>query len=529
MKPPACENLKTPCLLGGTASHADSFIQSVVASAHALPIATLIPMRGTMRRQLLRALCVLLLLLICIDAFSPPSSGRTHPLSTSRSFDHRADQCVIGRYPSLPPTSGTSTALSMANNFDLSRPTFDMFTLRTIRGDALLQYNTLNQSEPLRINLYLLLTFTLLALPSMSEAVLGEDLSLPGTAASVLGSIGSFALFFRECGRRGKQLERIEKEMNAEFLPVRLPNNRFAERPYGPAVQLTQLRGKKRIIALCGNKDQIKTALTEVRVFRNRLFQAAAIVIPVPTDGSSVSDWGISKEEIASSQFLGKADNVQAWVQYFNELSQDDQGDEKLVWFGLNNNGRSFASGAGDSPRLVEVLGQNLRPVEILLEADEAVKMIPEDDAVLSAQKKFYSALTTGDREGMASVFTKDQATEVSEVIGSGGRIDNWDACLEDGARPEDMQISGSDALIVSPEVAYSTAVEFPSNTGVDSATLLAVQRWQKEGDEWKLYLHQTIPWSPDSKAGGTLLCSCNGCVALTRAKDKRTFGGIVG
>ena len=482
-----------------------------------------------MRRQLLRALCVLLLLLICIDAFSPPSSGRTHPLSTSRSFDHRAHQCVIGRHPSLPPTSGTSTALSMANNFDLSRPTFDLFTLRTIRGDALLQYNTLNQSEPLRINLYLLLTFTLLALPSMSEAVLGEDLSLPGTAASVLGSIGSFALFFRECGRRGKQLERIEKEMNAEFLPVRLPNNRFAERPYGPAVQLTQIRGKKRIIALCGNKDQLKTALMEVRVFRNRLFQAAAIVIPVPTDGSSVSDWGISKEEIASSQFLGKADNVQAWVQYFNELSQGDQGDEKLVWFGLNNNGRSFASGAGDSPRLVEVLGQNLRPVEILLEADEAVKMTPEDDAVLSAQKKFYSALTTGDREVMASVFTKDQATEVSEVIGSGGRIDNWDACLEDGARPEDMQISGSDALIVSPEVAYSTAVEFPSNTGVDSATLLAVQRWQKEGDEWKLYLHQTIPWSPDSKAGGTLLCSCNGCVALTRAKDKRTFGGIVG
>lgn len=195
----------------------------------------------------------------------------------------------------------------------------------------------------------------------------------------------------------------------------------------------------------------------------------------------------MSREEIASAQFLGEADNIQAWVQYFNELSQDDKEEGKLVWFGLNNNGRSFASGAGDPPRLVEVLGQNLRPVEILLETDEEVKMTPEDDGVLSAQKQLYSALTSGDREAMASVFTKEQATEVSEVISGGGRIDNWDACLEDGARPEDMQISGSDALIVSPDVAYSTAIEFPPNAGFDSATLLAVQRWQKEGDDWKI------------------------------------------
>ena len=476
-----------------------------------------------MRQFALEILGVLLSAAFCADAFSPTSTAR--PLSNSRT-SHRSDQCVIGRTCSH---HASSTALSMANNFDLSRPTFDLFTLRNIRGDALLQYNTLNQSEPLRINLYLLLTFTLLALPSMSEAVLGEDLSLPGTAASVLGSIGSFALFFRECGRRSKQLERIEKEMNAEFLPVRLPNNRFAERPYGPPVQLKQLRGKKRIIALCGNKDQLKAALTEVRVFRNRLFQAAAIVIPIPNDGSNTNDWGMSREEIASAQFLGEADNIQAWVQYFNGLLQDDQEEGKLVWFGLNNNGRSFASGAGDPPRLVEVLGQNLRPVEILLETDEEVKMTPEDDAVLSAQKQFYSALTSGDREAMASVFTKEQATEVAEVISDGGRIDNWDACLEDGARPEDMQISGSDALIVSPDVAYSTAIEFPPNADIDSATLLAVQRWQKEGDDWKLSLHQTIPWSPASKAGGTLLCSCKGCVALTRKKDKRTRGGIVG
>lgn len=421
----------------------------------------------------------------------------------------------------------------MSSNFDLSRPTFDLFTLRNIRGDALLQYNSLNQSEPLRINLYLLLAFALLALPSLSEAVLGENLSLPGTAASVLGSVGSFALFFRECSRRSRQLERIEKEMNAEFLTVRLPNNRFAERRFGQTVQLKQLRGKKRIIALCGNKEQLRDALVQVRVFRNRLFQAAAIVIPVPMDGSNASDWGLSNEEMMSTQFLAEVDNVNEWENYFNALQQSDDdskgSNNDLAWFGLNNNGRSFASGAGDPPRLVEVLGQNLRPVEILLEADEAVKSTSADEDVLAAQEKFYAALTSGDLAAMESVFTKEQAPEVSEVISGGGRIDNWKICLEDGARPEGMQISGEDCLKVSPDMAYTTAVEFPSNAGIDSATLLAVQKWEKEDDDWKLSLHQTIPWSPDSKAGGTLRCDCRGCVALTRAKDRRTFGGIVG
>lgn len=79
--------------------------------------------------------------------------------------------------------------------------------------------------------------------------------------------------------------------------------------------------------------------------------------------------------------------------------------------------------------------------------------------------------------------------------------------------------------------MAYSTCIEFPSNAGIDGATLLAVQRWSREseGDEWKLDLHQTIPWSTGSRAGGTLRCDCRGCVALARAVDKRTFGGLIG
>ena len=70
------------------------------------------------------------------------------------------------------------SALSMSNNlnnnnnnFDLSKPTFDLFAFRSIRNDALLQYNTLNQSEPLRINLYLFLTLTLFSLPTINESI----------------------------------------------------------------------------------------------------------------------------------------------------------------------------------------------------------------------------------------------------------------------------------------------------------------------------------------------------------------------
>jgi hypothetical protein len=102
---------------------------------------------------------------------------------------------------------------------------------------------------------------------------------------------------------------------------------------------------------------------------------------------------------------------------------------------------------------------------------------------------------------------------------------------LEEGARPAGMITSGSDVLVLSETEAYSTTIEFPANLGIDSASLLAVQRWTRESptDPWKLLLHQTIPWSPASKASGTLRCDYRGCVALTSAPEKRTFGGLVG
>jgi hypothetical protein len=117
-------------------------------------------------------------------------------------------------------------------------------------------------------------------------------------------------------------------------------------------------------------------------------------------------------------------------------------------------------------------------------------------------------------------------------VISAGGRIDSWKDCLVEGARPQGMKISGVDGLIVSDTEAYTTVIEFPANVvGMETATLLAVQKWIRESnqDPWKLYLHQTIPWSPETKAQGTLRCDCRGCVALTRGPERRTLGGLIG
>jgi hypothetical protein len=115
--------------------------------------------------------------------------------------------------------------------------------------------------------------------------------------------------------------------------------------------------------------------------------------------------------------------------------------------------------------------------------------------------------------------------------MNSGGRIDGWRDCLAEGAKPSDMRISGIDVTVFSDTEAFTTVVEFPANTGLDSASLLAVQRWARPNKEetWRLELHQTIPWSVVSRAQGTLLCDCRGCVALTRSRERRTAGGIIG
>ena len=213
----------------------------------------------------------------------------------------------------------------------------------------------------------------------------------------------------------------------------------------------------------------------------------------------------------------------------------DDLADDskEFRWFGLNSNGRSFGSGIGQEPQWLQLFGQFLRPNSILDETDTN-GVSDETSSVLDSQAAFYNALTNGDMEGMKAVCRSEFSPDVTQVIQDGGRLDDWSSCLKDGARPDGMKLSGSDAILVSETKACSTVIEFPANASPGqgfTASLLAVQEWQRECDEdqWKLVLHQTVPWTSENRAQGTLLCDCRGCVALTRETEKRTFGGVIG
>jgi hypothetical protein len=427
-------------------------------------------------------------------------------------------------------------ALHMSNQFDISKPVFDLLSFRSVRGDAVVRYDSMNQSEPLRITLFGLFCISFLIAPTFTEAVGYDPMSTPTVAASIFGSLVSGGLFVRECSRRANQLSRIEKELNTERLPIRLPTNQFAEMPFAQPVTLKELRTATssqqppRLIAICGDKSKLQQALTSLAVFGQRLKQASTYVVAVSTDGSTSKDWQ-TLEPRSYQSWLADPYQPQLWREYFQELSESDNS-TTFRWFGLTARGQSWGSGEGDIPQWLQVLGQFLRPTDFL-DVDDTT-MARDDNTkqeLLDNLQSFYQALTTGDENGITGIYSTSPSPAVTEVTDAGGRTDSWKECLADGARPSGMKVSGADVTVISDTEAYTTIVEFPANTGMDSASLLAVQKWTRDShkDPWKLQLHQTIPWSLETKAQGTLRCDCRGCVALTRGNERRTFGGVIG
>ena len=95
-------------------------------------------------------------------------------------------------------------------NFDLSKPQFDIFSLRSILHPTR-RFVEIFITEPIQVITnqplhYRILSVTLFSFPTLSKAV-----------ASTAGGFGAVALFFNECNNRLKQLMRIEKELNAEW------------------------------------------------------------------------------------------------------------------------------------------------------------------------------------------------------------------------------------------------------------------------------------------------------------------------
>jgi hypothetical protein len=446
------------------------------------------------------------------------------------------------QHSTTTPRKRVSSLFLSDPKFDISKPTFDLYSLRNIRGDALLRYNNLNQSEPLRINLYLVALLSLWSYPALSEAVVDQPATLPAVVVSTLA--GGFAAyrFVRECSRRSRKLRKMERELNSQGLKVRLPNNPLADRPFATsAVTLRQVLPQRRVLAICGPRELLEDTLVSVRMLRRRFVQANVLVVAVPTDGSSVQDYSnMDMVEVRSINYLAETVDAPEWISYFQSLvGEDDDENNKstlgsqLAWFGLSSSGKSFGSGVA-TPRWLEILGQSLLPVEILDPDDDGMMMDKssvDEASIGKSQQLFYEALTGGSKEGIQTVFADDSSPQVQEVLDQGGRLDGWDICLADGARPAGMTISGSDVLVISDTKAYSTTIEFPSGLDDPSATLLAVQEWGRTSsdDEWKLQLHQTIPWGPDTRAGGTLRCDCRGCTALASAPARQwNFRGMI-
>ena len=417
-------------------------------------------------------------------------------------------------------------------SFDISKPVFDLYAFRSVRGDALTKYNSLNQSEPLRINLAALALFTCLASPWLAEEFGDGALTLPQTAGAILLALASGAAFVRETQRRSNQLARLEKELEALDLTIRLPTNMLADSPFQSAATVRQLLRQEsiRLLAVHGTADELKSSVEQLRVLGRRLVQANAYVVIIPTDNSSRADWGLTDKERYA--WLANPEDMEKWKSYFGTVLKTQEGtapSSTFRWFGLTSSGRSFGSGT-TFPSWLQVMGKSLLPTAVLVETDPPVvdDDSREEAAILERQELFYSALTTGAEAKLSSGFDNKTATAVSDVMQQGGRLDAWQTCLADGARPEGMKIADADVTLVSGTLAFSTCIEFPAL--IPGASLLAVHTWVRAStaDEWSLQQHQTIPWA-DSPAGGTLICDCRGCVSLVRSEERRTFGGLLG
>jgi len=309
---------------------------------------------------------------------------------------------------------------NQGNQFDISKPTFDLLSFRLIRSDALLRYNSLNQSEPLRINLFLLATISLLGYPLWCESVTGNAPSIPSSLGAAGIGLGCAALFWRERSRRSNQLRRMEKELNAGNLVVRLPVN-TAISSVRPQVRLEELRSKRRVVAIWGSKHQLESSrvLNTLCVLRRRLIQSQTLVVLIPTDETCKADLGLDSYQIGDALWLGEPCNTDEWDKYFGELVENPT--NELVWFAINFKGRSIASGLSEGPRLFELLGQQLQPMEILDTSDEAELLEGENMSIakqiLEKQQQFYKLLTNSDDAiKMQAVYSGESADEINEV-----------------------------------------------------------------------------------------------------------------
>ena len=452
-------------------------------------------------------------------AFAPPRLQR--PIILRRSSPARRGLGVFGSSSSHPPTPYSSTSLP---SYSFNKSSFDVLSLITVSERTLLQYNSTNQSEPLRIYLYLTLSVLLLFSGALGSA-LDVSVGPAAEAASRALGMGAAGLFVREAGFRRRQLKRIELEQSARALPITVGGRLGGVRE----TSVGGLDGDKRVLVVRGNGEELREVEEVARALASRWRTAGAVLLLCCTDGKAERGENTFSAPWLATVPKGKAEG--RWDDFFEELlatggeersDSSSSSSSQSCWFGLNTNGRSFGSGLGQ-PDFLTVFGSSLRPTEFLSVPEEApAPPASEVEAeLLEAQSKFYAFLTdSGAPSDAETIFSAGGSPAVADVKRSGGRADPWSACLAPGARPASMSYFDAQAYAPSEDRAYTSNVEAP-DPGRPFETLLALQRWRRDegGGEWMLETHSTVPWNQESKAGGMLLCDVTGCVALTRGR----------
>ena len=418
----------------------------------------------------------------------------------------------------------------MQQQFDQSAEQFDLLSLRSFRRDTILQYDATNQSEPLRIALCFFGLLFSLCLPYLFE---NNYDSLSTNVAAVLGSVISGTLFQNNRKARSLRMGKIDLEyrmgdLRATYRGVR--SNRLSE-----------LRGKKRVVALVGPSNLIEARVREARVYRRRLSGADAVVVPVSTD--AVGSAAAAPVGEAESRWLWAAAEPPAWLAYFTLLLSERNMalDSKGAWLGLNIKGRSFGSALG-APKWDEMLGTALQPTgdgfgdfkEVRTEMAAAAKEAAAASgatgteladaestarAVLEAQSSFYEALTTKNVEAIQEIRSGAEVdADVSEALATGARAEPW-AAGSQAFPPQGMRATDCDALVLSATEAWTTAIERP----LEGGTLLATQRWRCDGGTWRISTHRYIPWDASgATAVVKLLADARGAVLLGREINTR-------
>eukprot|EP00316_Scyphosphaera_apsteinii_P008227 CAMPEP_0119310626 /NCGR_PEP_ID=MMETSP1333-20130426/19675_1 /TAXON_ID=418940 /ORGANISM="Scyphosphaera apsteinii, Strain RCC1455" /LENGTH=470 /DNA_ID=CAMNT_0007314841 /DNA_START=69 /DNA_END=1481 /DNA_ORIENTATION=- len=428
---------------------------------------------------------------------------------------------------------GRSSMIAMSDmQYDLAAPTYDWLEGREFRRSTMLQYGVSQRSQQLRIIFFTSSSLISLLLPYLStELFASAPFTALGLAGCAVSALAFGAAGWSEKKTRGKVLVRMERELRLGELSIWQPYSAIG----GDSKRaLSDLRGKRRVVALCGEPSKLLAALQSAAVYRRRLAQSGIVLVGVLADGCTddfvASAYSSAARAAEGEGWLWQPTDLVAWRVYFTELLS---GSGCMIadgaWLALSLQGRSCASGVG-SPTWDELLGTKFPPLGPLSRSEPAAKARGNAEMrILAAQRKLYAALSSANAEGVVALCLSKDDAEVTQLQ-QAGRLDGWETVLK-GSATIDLTVSSQDVTVdPNQRKAFTTALEFPKDSKGNS--LLSTQLWVlSEGEgmppEWLLAQHRTIPYTEDIEAAACLRCDHRGCTALQR--DPRVASGPAG